>query len=255
MMLAIRNALCLGLLTICCSHSPAQNTFQRETTVQHALWTRYQIKLNLPKKWAITQDFDERFFIFPTRQHQILLRTNATHPIGGGWSFGIGMVFFNLTTPSIPEITDTKDRFELRPQQELAFLQKFNHKLSLRHRYWLEERFFEEPNEQGEFKEAGYALHSIRLRYLLELRYRPWKFLTLKLYDELFVHGGPAVENNIFNMNWTGANALFHLNKLSSLEIGYFFWYQQRPSGNQFFLRHIFRVAFLQSFKVGKDSQ
>ncbi len=209
---------------------------QKSVDTQQLLWTRYYLKLKLNDSYEIRQEFEERTYWFPWRQHQFLSRTFATRKLGKSWNAGIGFTYLLQSLPQDPEITEYSNQLELRPQLEIAYKQDISEKITLYHRYWSDFRFFKQPNGSFEYGNN-------RSRYLLEFRYSPFYRLTLKAFEEIHINIGRNIVQNVFDQNRFGASVQYMPIENFGFELGYFNLFQQQKSGVDFYDRHILRLT------------
>lgn len=232
---------CLILLTICLIS--VNGLSQKKTEDQSLLWLRYQLKLKLSPKWQLTQEAEERTYWFPWRQHQFLVRAMLIRKLGMNWDGGIGFTYFEQSLPHDPKSKDYHNITELRPQLELSYKQKLSDEFELSHRYWSEFRITEQ--EDGHFKYSNN-----RSRYKLELGYAPFEVLKLKAYDEIMFNIGSQITYNVFDQNRLGLSVQYMLSPNLGVELGYINWFQQRPSGEEFYNRNIVRVTVYQTIDL-----
>lgn len=209
---------------------------QKKIENQELLWLRYFLKINLNDSYKIRQEFEERTYWFPWRQHQLVSRTHLERKLNQNWNAAIGFTYFVQSLPQQPQITEYENQIELRPQFEIATLQEITSKISINHRYWSEFRFFEQPN--GSFKYGN-----TRLRYQLEFRYSPIKKIYLKIFDEIHINVGNQITQNVFDQNRFGGSCQYMPFKNYGFELGYFNWFQQRNIGVDFYNRNILRFT------------
>ncbi len=210
---------------------------QKNVETQSLSWTRYYLKTDINENYRLNQELEERVFWFPWRQHQFLSRTRLERKLGKGWKAEVGFTYFLQTLPHDPNIDDTNNRTELRPQLGLSYKQSLSSKFSLHHRYWNEFRFIEQPDDSFKYK-------NLRVRYKIELRYNLTEKMILKVFDEIHLNFGDDVVLNTFNQNRIGGSVLYNFNKKIGVELGYFNWFQQRSSGVDYFNRNIVRLTF-----------
>jgi hypothetical protein len=129
----------------------------------------------------------------------------------------------------------------------LSFKYSLTDKITLSHRYGLEERFFRRVNDEGKLIH-GYDF-VYRFRYKLEgdvvlIKKETRKgALGLKLFDEMFLNFGKHVVKNPFDQNRFGGSLLYGLTKNFEIEAYYSNWFQQRSSGDEYFRRNVVRFT------------
>ena len=218
---------------------------QKQTDTQSLLWIRYSFNLKMNKKWEVKQELEERAYWFPWRQHQFLSRTSLNRKLNNGWNTAIGFTYLRQSLPHDPFVKEITNTSELRPQIELGYKQKISDHFSTGHRYWSEFRFIEQTNNQLEFE-------NIRMRYRLELQYLLSNKVTLKGFDEIFLNVGNKIVYNVFDQNRYGASVQYMPINNFGFEIGYFNWFQQKKSGNEFYNRNIVRFTVFHNIALNK---
>ncbi|MCK7591745.1 DUF2490 domain-containing protein [Subsaxibacter sp. CAU 1640] len=221
---------------------------QKNVDHQNLLWTRYALKLKINDSWSVSQEIEERTYWFPWRQHQFVTRTMGRYNFKNGFGVGAGFAYFRQSLPQDPEVNVNYTQPELRSEFELTYTHSLSEKLSMNHRYWNELRYFK---EEGQDYEYG----NMRLRYRLELQYKHSASLTFRAFDEIFINLGENIVNNTFDQNRYGASIQYMPIKNFGLELGYINWFQQRPSGVDFYNRNIVRVTVHHTIDVSKKSK
>lgn len=219
---------------------------QKNIDHQNLLWTRYTLKLKIDNHWYVNQEIEERTYWFPWRQHQFVLRTLVQYQLGNGWNVGAGLTYFQQSLPQDPKREIDYTQPEIRPNLEIAYRQTLSEKFSLQHRYWTEFRYIKPKNEDLQFG-------NMRMRYKLELQYLVKSNLTLKIYDEIFVNFGNNIVHNVFDQNRIGGSIQYMPTKHFGFELGYINWYQQRPTGIDFYNRNIVRFTIHQNLTLKKS--
>jgi hypothetical protein len=229
---------------------------QKNITNQKLGWYVYVNTIEFNKKWFLITEVQERFFINPTSQHQLLLRTHLHRTIFNGFDVALGFCYL-LQDRNDPF---NKDKFtvpELRPHAEINYKKKFKY-FTWENRFRFELRYFHEVNKANNQLEDGYAFGNYRFRYQAQftiplVKIANNQFLKLKIFDEVFVNTGESITKNIFDHNriFVGLNVDVLPNL--AVEAGYMNWYQQRPSGLDFYNRDIIRVAVFHKIQVHKN--
>ena len=159
---------------------------QKQVLHQKQIWYKYNLKVPIGDYWQISQEFDDRNFIDPTRQSQFLTRTHLQRKLGKEWSVALGFAYFVHSLPQEPEIQDFYNISELRPSVEIVNNTSLSNKFHLHHRYWTEFRFFRQPGEVYEFT-------TIRIRYKQDSLVR----VGISRFDTSLIHRRSAVEINL----------------------------------------------------------
>ena len=209
---------------------------QKNIDHQQLLWMRYSLKLDIDEHWSASQEFEERTYWFPWRQHQFVSRTMGRYRFKNGFGIGAGVAYFRQSLPQDPELTVDYTQPELRSEFELTYTHSLSEKLSMNHRYWKELRYFKDEGED-------YDYGNMRMRYRLELQYKHSTTLTFRAFDEIFINLGKNIVNNTFDQNRYGASIQYMPVKNFGFELGYINWFQQRSSGSDFYNRNIVRFT------------
>jgi hypothetical protein len=224
---------------------------EKSKTEQELAWLAYKITYRFNERWSANMDAQERMFTSPVAQHQMVFRPTATRTLGPGWDVGLGFCYF-LQSPHDPLSTSDLVVPELRPHIEFNLKQKARY-FRISHRYKAEARYFHEV-ENGEL-EGGYAFSNFRLRYrigldlpLIKSKQGELDRLGLTVSDELMVNAGSRIVQNVFDQNRVYIGLYAAINPGLTLEVGYTNWFQQRPSGSDFYDRHILRIGVNQKF-------
>jgi hypothetical protein len=193
----------------------------------------------------------ERRFINPDAQHQILARTHLHYKLGNGWDASAGFTYF-LQSPHDPHSTSSLVIPELRPHIEFNYKQGGNY-FQIHHRYRAEWRFFHNVVDD-ELTEGYWDYFRFRYRLGMDIVLKKntagndiWK---LKVSDEIMFNAGSAIVKNTFDQNRIYAGIYFQAAPSLGLELGYMNWFQQRSSGNQYYQRDIIRFAIHHRIKL-----
>ena len=156
---------------------------------------------------------------------------------------------------ALPQLADEaldRIRPEIRPHQEITLYHAPFGRLKISHRYKAEERFFlkSTPEEQVDF--------NWRFRYKLEAQWplQPEKkgagAVLLRAYDEIMVNAGKNIVYNVFDQNRVYGSVQVGLSNQWAVEVAYIHWFQQRPSGTQFYNRNIARLTLTHTLTLTK---
>lgn len=209
---------------------------QKNVEHQNLVWTRYALKLKIDDHWSASQDFEERTYWFPWRQHQFVSRSMGRYSFDNGLGIGVGMAYFLQALPQDPDVEEFTNQPELRPEFEISYQQRLSDQFAVNHRYWAEWRYFK-------LEHKDYAFGNYRFRYKLEVQFRVRPKVIIRAFDEIFINAGKNIVNNTFDQNRIGASIQYMPFKNFGFELGYFNWYQQRESGTDFYNRNIMRLT------------
>ena len=226
----------------------------RQVAEQQLIWYAYYNTLEFNPKWYLTTEIDERRFRKPDRQHQFLVRSHLHYLLGKNWDASLGFAYF-LQSPQDPYATDRLVVPELRPHVQLDYRQPLG-RLAIIHRYRAEKRFFRNT-ANGELA-AGYTTN-YRFRYRVGIEYTIINIkeqpLRLRLNNEVMLNAGKSIGYNWFDQYRVYAGLGYPVLKDVNVEAAYIYWYQQRPTGNQFYERDIIRFVINHKINLKKEKQ
>jgi hypothetical protein len=213
----------------------------------HAVyWVRFQSQINFSPKTYWNNEVDNRRFIDPDVQTQLIYHSRL-HYKTGRWDYAGGLSL-SWAYGSSPENSVQHPTLEARPVLEASYEIPYR-KWLLAQRFRIDNRFFEEDKLQTIFDATDYIL---RLRYRLQARIPIDKnadgipTVSLRIADEVMVN----YESNFFDQNRVYVSGEFIINKLWSAECGYIHIYQQRLGTDLFLQRHVLRFSVLHKLSL-----
>jgi len=227
---------------------------QKKVIHQELLWYGYYNTLKINANWTLNSEIQERQFINPSAQHQLVFRTGIQRKLIENWNASVGMTLF-LQSPQDPESESHLMVPELRPnigfdnKQQLSFL-------TVSHRYKVEARFFHDVENNA--LAGGYRYSNIRIRYQLGLDIPIFKkknkedLISVKLKDEIMVNAGSKIVRNTFDQNRFSLGLQYCVDPYFSFEVGYMNWFQQRTSGVDYYDRDIVRLSLFHTITLKK---
>jgi hypothetical protein len=233
-----------GLFFLSALTSTAQNNIYRQTQY----WLRYQAQLNFSPQLYWTTEADNRRFINPDVQTQLIFHSRL-HYKKNAWDFGAGLTL-SYAFASRPEVGYKNATTEIRPVAEVSH--EFQAKrFVIQNRFRVDNRFFEVNENESIWETSRYVT---RLRYRLQFRIPIKKSddkikITLRIADEIMVN----VQENFFDQHRIYASGDFYISKKFSVEAGYIHIYQQRFATEDFFVRHILRLSVMHKIDVSKN--
>ena len=234
------------------SHIQAQT---KNKQYQGSVWFRYHTNIQLPKKYLIKAEIEERYFIRKAvKHHQFLFRFTVDKQLPKNWNIGIG--FSSWYNGNNNDLSESKLLIpEWRPHFEINNRNNISERFSLSQRYRAEWRFIKNTNKEFTETVDGYS-NNFRFRFQIVLDYKVYKkeekSLHLIVFDELMINAGKSIQRNIFDQNRIGLSARYNFNNKVGLELGYINWFQQRPSGIDFFNRQILRCTLHHKIEIQK---
>lgn len=227
---------------------------QKKIVKQQLFWYGYYNNLAINEKWNLKSEIQERHFVKPLAQHQLVFRTNIEREISNNWSSSFGITFF-LQSPNDPYAQSNLMAPELRP--DLGFQNNLKYSFfSIAHRYKIEARFFNVVEENQLTNK--YVFSNFRIRYQLGFDIPFWKKeasdkLTMKIKDEVMINVGNKIMKNVFDQNRIYAGLNYAVNPFFSVEVGYMNWFQEQSSGVDFYSRDILRFSVFQKIYLKKN--
>jgi hypothetical protein len=223
----------LLLFTITVSNSTAQ------TDTGTVYWLRFGNQLNFTPKIFWINEIDNRRFISPNEENQLIFHSMVHHK-GTVWSYAGGMALsWAYSTKANDKVRHATN--EIRPAAEVTYELPIR-KWSLQQRIRLDNRFIEE-NKYETLSDG--AIYVLRFRYRVQARI-PLVFderhqikNSLKLSNEIMLND----RKNTFDQYRFSVLADHLINKSWSFEGGYIFIYQQRLGRTEFLERHVLRFS------------
>ncbi len=226
---------------------------QKNVENQQLLWYGYYNKLQINQNWVLNSEVQERHFYQPLVQHQLVFRTNLDRRILDDINVSLGFVVF-LQSPNDPESESTLMVPELRTDFGFNARKKYKY-FNVNQRFKVEARFFHQT-ENNELV-GGYQFSNFRMRYQLGLdipliKKQDAEKLILKIKDEVMFNFGKNIVKNVFDQNRIYIGLNYPMNKNLAFEAGYLNWFQQRPSGTDFYNRDIIRFSVFHTINLKK---
>lgn len=207
-------------------------------------WYRLYYQQSLDSSWSLHAEMEARLYLDAGRRHQYLLpRIHLHHYLSPALSFGLGMTHFLQALPQVSEEPVKLMRREWRPHQELRIRRFWNARWKTQQRLMIEQRFRQKTRDGQAL--SGYRFNlRIRYKYQLNVLLKQGKKAKYyaKMYDELMVNAGSEIVYNLFDQNRVYLGLRYQKPKYS-IDMGYINWFQQRSTGNDFYLRHIIRTT------------
>ncbi len=215
---------------------------QAQVTTQNLMWNRFDITTKLPHKLKVSLEVNERYYVTPVAQHQLVLRSNVFYDLKHHWTAFTGYTYF-LQSPNDPEATENLIVPEHRLQH--GFINHLDYgRIALVQRYQIEERFFRNV-ENGELAEGHRFVFRFRYRIFVDIKLRDKDKtkakgdVVLRIGDEIHLAAGQSVKGQPFDQNRVMGFMQYYITNNLSVDVGYINWYQQRNVNQDFFNRHI----------------
>jgi len=242
----IFNATVFGLTLTAAMDSFAQEN--KKIDCQKQLWYGYHLNWKINKEWFAIAEIQERHFVSPLAQSQLLGRVHL-HKNIGAYDAGVGMSLF-FSSPNNPNETERLVVPEMRPHVEFNTVKNVGFG-TVHQRYKVEARYFH--NSEGGTLANGYYFGNFRLRMQLGLRVPIVRNrndnsnkMTVKVQEEILLNAGRRIVKNVFDQNRIYVALDYNFSKTLSVEMGYLNWFQQQSSGTKFYDRDIIRFTIYQ---------
>ncbi|KGO96919.1 hypothetical protein Q767_04275 [Flavobacterium enshiense DK69] len=228
---------------------------QKNVTHQQQIWYGYYNSLTFNENWCLKSEIQERQFINPSAQHQLLFRTDLEYKLEGNWNVFVGGAFF-LQSPNDPDSDSNLVVPELRPNIGFNNKQKLSF-LTISHRYKAEARFFHDV--ENEELTGGYRFSNFRLRYQLGfdipvVKKENQERVIFKLKDEVMFNVGSKIVKNSFDQNRVYLALNYVVSPVIAVEAGYMNWFQQQKSGVDYYNRDIIRFSLFHNLTLKKKN-
>lgn len=238
------------------SHHQSAGQVEKVVKTQRFVWLAYINKIRLSARWSLSTELEDRRYAFPDRQSELILpRVTLTREVGSGWNAGVGVAHFQQSSPDNPETDIDYVRPEIRPHQELNYSHPLGaRRLTLAHRYRLEERFIHKASQEG--LEDGYSFN-FRMGYRVQVAFpltrkdsgrRP---LVARAYDELMINLGKSIVQNSFDQNRLGVALNYELKKNIQFQVDFVNIFKQR-AGYQYNNQYVQRFTLLHTIDFRK---
>jgi hypothetical protein len=204
-------------------------------------WIRYQNQLLFSENISWSNEIDNRRFIDPDVQTQLIFHSRIHYKVGR-WDYAGGLTLSNAFSAE-PEKPISHPTTEVRPVIEASYDIPYK-KWSLHQRVRIDNRFFEENKYEDIFDGTEYTM---RIRYRVQARIpllnkSSTSKISIRLAEEIMLNH----RENTFDQNRIYLTGDFMINKKLSVEAGYIYIYQQRFGKEIFLERHVLRFSILQ---------
>ncbi len=226
---------------------------QKSVTNQKLVWYGYFNTLKFNEKWTVTSEIQERQFINPTAQHQLLFTGNLVRNFNKNWNGSLGMTYF-LQSPNDPESKSSLIVPELRPDITVANKIRFSF-VTISNRLKTEMRYFH--GVQNNQLAGGYSFSNFRLRYqlgfdipLLNDKVTKENCLSLKISNDVLLNVTNKKVTNGFDQIRASFGVNYKFSKSFSAEVGYLKWFQKRGATSDYFDRDILRLSLFHTINL-----
>lgn len=201
------------------SQSMQAQTPEKSINYSNQQWIQYYNKLHFSEHWSLLTDGGFRTKDAFNSPSQYIVRTGIAYQLNPNLRFAAGFAHLGFYR------SDSLSSMEFRPYQEVLLKQKVG-KVSIGHRFRLEQRVFRNLDPAGGLSSTGDF--NLRYRYRLFLNIPLWiskntagRKLQLNVGDEIFLASGKDVVYNIFNQNRILVGPTFKINKNFGISMTY----------------------------------
>ena len=221
---------------------------QNKVVRNNQQWIQYSSQLKLPEKFTLLTDVSLRRINDFKQWSQVTFRTGAGYNLNENTQAVIGIALFTFFQ------NDDLSRFEIRPYQEINTTQRFG-KVSLQHRFRLEERYFRKISDGIITSESAF---NFRFRYrlfcaipLLSLsKSNPDKKMLLNISDEIFINAGKEIKYNMLDNNRLSAGLAFQPHKNLNISFTYTYQFGQRNAPSTYEHSDIFWIGIIHKLSL-----
>jgi hypothetical protein len=215
---------------------------ENDVETQDLFWTRYKLKFKINEKWTPYFDVEERFYMFPFRQHHFLPSLGVNYKLSDNLSFTAAVLYFELTLPQDPSADFSFTSRELWPLAAINFKHKIDSKFTVLSRLKSEIRYKQRESD-------AFTFRNVRLRMRLGLTYNLTPKLKAKVLEEVLINFRNEEITTVFDQNRLSAGFNYKINDQFQFEAGYMNWFQQRSNTNNFYNRNIVYFSLLHNLK------
>lgn len=191
-------------------------------------------------KWGVHLEGQWRRHDVAANWQQLLFRPAVNYQIHPNVSLTAGYAF--VDTHRYGAYPVNRAFLEHRVFQQAQVVNKVG-KVTMSHRYRLEQRFLGQNNEWR---------HENRFRYMVRLQIPIRGKWSMALYGEPMINFGKNVGANVFDQNRLYAAAVYQAHKHARLELGYLEQTLQQRNGRIFENNHTFQVAIFSNLPFGE---
>ena len=219
---------------------------ERTLTQQGVYWLRYANTLVLSPDWSVFSEVEDRRYMSNNRQHQWLLpRVTGYYSGVSGLKLGLGATYFRQALPHDGATEVAVVNPEWRPHADVIQTPRTG-RVRWTNRLRVEGRFFGKESNGDEIGRVW--TYNTRFRWLLQAAVPLTSSdanvsVKAKVFDEVMVQFGTNVGVNVFDQNRIGGGIGVGLSPAITLDADYFWWYQQRSTGFDYWSRHIVRFS------------
>jgi len=234
-------------LCLCTVENGTAQVVHGKADVWTSLITNYQIN----KKWSVGNELHFRMDNWLSEPEQFLIRPSVSYKIKPKLKASLGYTYAH--TFSYGDFALPAERPEHNVWEQISIGQKIG-KVSLTHRYRLEQRFQSllDPTEgKYTFNKINFAN---RFRYRLTVKIPLYKTLSLNAFDELWVGASGDFKKIAFDRNWFYAGLGWQATGYMSLQLGYLHQYVQN-NPDRFERHHTVQLTLKFTFKNKEKAQ
>lgn len=214
-------------------------TSGKEVTEHVQSWYSINNTFRFSGRWGMVTDYHVRRDNFMKDDYFYFLRIGAIYWVADRYPVIAGVAHLWLAPPPGNSTWSNENRIY---EQWSAVTRQ--HRAIVLNRIRLEQRWRDNiVNDEV----VGPKQFTTRLRYLVSFErpvFKNPKMPSPVISDEVLVQFGPSIQYNTFDQNRLFLDLKVPLNTKLSFDIGYMNIWQQRPTGYQYDMSHVFRLFF-----------
>jgi len=187
-------------------------------------WNSIIPKVKLNEHWYLASEFHFRRTNFLQDWEQIIVRPSVHYKPNTTYDFSIGYSY--IKNYAFSDFSNPINANEHNIWQQIA-LSHSSGKIKFIHRFRLEERFIDNiiiPSEGNYAIDGTNYKNRFRYRVTLKrpiLKVKDKKYISLKIFDELWMNLNKGIRPKNFNQNWFYVGLDYPLDKQFTLSMGY----------------------------------
>jgi hypothetical protein len=233
------------------------NSFAQETIKHDEINTWFTLlnRLNINKKWSVSNEIHERTGAFLNEQSTFLIRPSVDYHLGESIEFSLGYSYLN-NKPNDPNPNPKIGVIENNIWEQVLLKSKIG-KVNFQQRFRQENRWFDKvgQNIDGTYSKTG-TDYANRFRYRVTINTDIKKFknnqsLFFQAFDEVWIPQTDKLMPKSLSRNWFYAGVGYKFNAKTNIQIGYMNQFDN--IGNNIYISTpILQTTFVRNFDWSK---
>ncbi len=226
---------------------------QKNVSTANQQWIQYYAQVPLNDHWSLLADGGHRWRDGFEESAQYIAR------LGAGYSFD-SVTRISAGLAQLGFFSDgALDRTEVRPYQEVLLKKKFR-KISLSHRYRVEERFLNAIRTDGDDLQSSNSFN-VRFRYAITLAIPLFtigeeqveKEVLLNIGNEIFINAGKEIIHNIFDQNRLMVSPSLRMNENLTVALTWNYQFASTSAPGEFVNTNVIWLQVRQKLRFGVE--